>query len=128
MDTLYRLTSHDYLLKRFLYKIMFLLKNLIAKHSEFRQVLSVVICYCWYILSAILHFRPFPCLFFSVRKKVTCLQIREGKFINGNTIIVDGGLWLSRPRHLSKEAVKQVSRAVEKRSRDAPVGVPRSKM
>ncbi|WVZ03754.1 hypothetical protein V8G54_024560 [Vigna mungo] len=51
-----------------------------------------------------------------------------GKFINGDVVIVDGGLWLSRPRHLAKEAVKQVSRSVEKRSRNAPVGVPKSKL
>ncbi|KAM1107554.1 hypothetical protein EV1_004261 [Malus domestica] len=51
-----------------------------------------------------------------------------GKFINGTVIVVDGGLWLSRPRHLPKEAVKQLSRTVEKRSRNAPVGVPISKL
>ncbi|EEF48760.1 peroxisomal 2,4-dienoyl-CoA reductase [(3E)-enoyl-CoA-producing] [Ricinus communis] len=51
-----------------------------------------------------------------------------GKFVNGTTIVVDGGLWLSRPRHLPKDAVKQLSRTVEKRSRDAPVGVPSSKL
>ncbi|KAJ7948978.1 Peroxisomal 2,4-dienoyl-CoA reductase [Quillaja saponaria] len=51
-----------------------------------------------------------------------------GKFINGTTLIVDGGLWLSRPRHLPKEAVKKLSRAVEKRSRKTPVGVPTSKL
>ncbi|XP_061368226.1 peroxisomal 2,4-dienoyl-CoA reductase [(3E)-enoyl-CoA-producing] [Gastrolobium bilobum] len=51
-----------------------------------------------------------------------------GKFINGDTMIVDGGLWLSKPRQLPKEAVKQVSRAVEKRSRNAPIGVPKSKL
>ncbi|KAM1350311.1 hypothetical protein FF1_004281 [Malus domestica] len=51
-----------------------------------------------------------------------------GKFINGTVIVVDGGLWLSRPRHLPKEAVKQLSRTVEKRSRNAPVGVPSSKL
>ena len=51
-----------------------------------------------------------------------------GKFINGTVIVVDGGLWLSRPRHLPKEAVKQLSRSVEKRSRDAPAGVPSSKL
>ncbi|TKY68584.1 Peroxisomal 2,4-dienoyl-CoA reductase [Spatholobus suberectus] len=56
------------------------------------------------------------------------LVSNAGKFINGDTLIVDGGLWLSRPRHLPKEAVKQVSRAVEKRSRNAPVGVPKSKL
>ncbi|XP_062115702.1 peroxisomal 2,4-dienoyl-CoA reductase [(3E)-enoyl-CoA-producing]-like [Humulus lupulus] len=50
-----------------------------------------------------------------------------GKYINGTTLVVDGGLWLSRPRHLAKEAVRQISRSVEKRSRDAPL-VPRSKM
>ncbi|RVW25614.1 Peroxisomal 2,4-dienoyl-CoA reductase [Vitis vinifera] len=51
-----------------------------------------------------------------------------GKYINGTTLVVDGGLWLSRPRHLPKEAVKQLSRAVEKRSRGVPVGVPKSKL
>ncbi|KAL1325516.1 hypothetical protein HN51_035582 [Arachis hypogaea] len=51
-----------------------------------------------------------------------------GKYVNGHTLVADGGLWLSRPRHLPKEAVKQVSRAVEKRSRNAPVGVPKSKL
>ncbi|CAL5196767.1 unnamed protein product [Lathyrus oleraceus] len=51
-----------------------------------------------------------------------------GKFINGNTMIVDGGLWLSRPRHIPKEAVRQVSRALEKKSRNEPVGVPKSKL
>ncbi|KAF7851639.1 hypothetical protein BT93_L3297 [Corymbia citriodora subsp. variegata] len=51
-----------------------------------------------------------------------------GKFVNGTILIVDGGLWLSRPRHLPKEAVKQLSRAVEKRSRDAPIGVAKSKL
>ncbi|KAF5728114.1 Short-chain dehydrogenase-reductase B [Tripterygium wilfordii] len=51
-----------------------------------------------------------------------------GKFVNGMTLIVDGGLWLSRPRHMPKEAVRQLSRVVEKRSRDSPVGVPSSKL
>ncbi|KAI3921411.1 hypothetical protein MKW98_013345 [Papaver atlanticum] len=55
------------------------------------------------------------------------------KYINGMTLVVDGGNWLSRPRHISKEAVKELSRVVERRSRsDAPgpaSGVPtRSKM
>ncbi|KAI4323343.1 hypothetical protein L6164_022957 [Bauhinia variegata] len=51
-----------------------------------------------------------------------------GKYVNGTTMIVDGGLWLSRPRHLPKEEVKQLSRVVEKRSRNSPVGLPKSKM
>lgn len=51
-----------------------------------------------------------------------------GKYINGTTMIVDGGLWLSRPRHLPKDAVKELSRTVEKKSRNAPVGVPPSKL
>ncbi|PON58269.1 Short-chain dehydrogenase/reductase [Trema orientale] len=50
-----------------------------------------------------------------------------GKYINGTSVVLDGGIWLSRPRHLPKEAVKQLSRAVEKRSRDAPL-LPRSKI
>lgn len=61
-------------------------------------------------------------------KLETFLQICEGKFVNGDTMIVDGGLWLSRPRHLAKEAVKQVSRSVENRSRNASVSVPKSKL
>lgn len=48
--------------------------------------------------------------------------------MNGAILVVDGGLWLSRPRHMPKDAVRQLSRAVEKRSRDAPVGVPKSKL
>ncbi|KAL0363050.1 UNVERIFIED_CONTAM: Peroxisomal 2,4-dienoyl-CoA reductase [Sesamum calycinum] len=51
-----------------------------------------------------------------------------GKYINGTTLIVDGGLWLSTPRNLPKDAVKQLSRAVEKRSRTAPAGLPTSKL
>ncbi|KAM7526903.1 hypothetical protein LguiA_016805 [Lonicera macranthoides] len=51
-----------------------------------------------------------------------------GKYINGTTIVVDGGLWLSRPRHLPKEEVKQLSRLVERRSKATPVGVPASKL
>ncbi|CAA2974930.1 3-phosphoglycerate kinase [Olea europaea subsp. europaea] len=52
----------------------------------------------------------------------------DGKYINGTTIIVDGGLWLSHPRHLAKDAVKDLSRTVEKRSRATPIGIPTSKM
>ncbi|XP_030550686.1 peroxisomal 2,4-dienoyl-CoA reductase [(3E)-enoyl-CoA-producing]-like [Rhodamnia argentea] len=49
-----------------------------------------------------------------------------GKFINGTTMIVDGGSWLSAPRHVPKDEVRRLSRAVERRSRD--VGVPKSKL
>lgn len=56
------------------------------------------------------------------------LASNAGKYINGTTLTVDGGLWLSKPRHLSKEAVKQLSRAVERRSRKILVGVPKSKL
>lgn len=52
----------------------------------------------------------------------------QGKYVNGTTMIVDGGLWLSKPRHLPKEVVTQVSRSVERRSRDASVGIPKSKL
>ncbi|XP_057765244.1 peroxisomal 2,4-dienoyl-CoA reductase [(3E)-enoyl-CoA-producing] [Salvia miltiorrhiza] len=51
-----------------------------------------------------------------------------GKYINGSILPVDGGLWLSHPRHLAKEAVKKISRSVEKRSRAAPAGLPTSKL
>uniref|UniRef100_UPI001CB8FC0B peroxisomal 2,4-dienoyl-CoA reductase [(3E)-enoyl-CoA-producing]-like n=1 Tax=Erigeron canadensis TaxID=72917 RepID=UPI001CB8FC0B len=51
-----------------------------------------------------------------------------GKYVNGVTLVVDGGIWLSSPRHMSKDEVKQLSKTVEKRSRDAPVGVPKSNL
>ncbi|XP_078437887.1 short-chain dehydrogenase-reductase B [Wolffia australiana] len=47
-----------------------------------------------------------------------------GKYINGATLIVDGGLWLSHPRIIPKEEVKQLSRLVETKSRKDPVGMP----
>ncbi|KAM0002924.1 putative 2,4-dienoyl-CoA reductase ((2E)-enoyl-CoA-producing) [Helianthus debilis subsp. tardiflorus] len=51
-----------------------------------------------------------------------------GNYVNGTTLVVDGGIWLSSPRHISKEAIKQVSKTVEKKSRDAPVGIPKSNL
>ncbi|KAM7256249.1 hypothetical protein ACFE04_011990 [Oxalis oulophora] len=51
-----------------------------------------------------------------------------GKYVNGTTLVVDGGMWLSKPRRMPKEAVKQLSRRVEKRSRDQPVGLPKSRL
>lgn len=51
-----------------------------------------------------------------------------GKYVNGTTLVVDGGLWLSRPRHLPKEEVKMLSRVVEKKARESPIGVPSSKL
>ncbi|KAB1222074.1 Peroxisomal 2,4-dienoyl-CoA reductase [Morella rubra] len=51
-----------------------------------------------------------------------------GKYVNGTTLVVDGGEYLSQPRILSKEAVKQLSRVVERRSRAAPAGIPKSKL
>ncbi|PQQ12267.1 peroxisomal 2 4-dienoyl-CoA reductase [Prunus yedoensis var. nudiflora] len=56
------------------------------------------------------------------------LASNAGKYINGTTLVVDGGDWLSKPSHLPKEAVKKLSRAVERRSRDKPVGIPKSKL
>ncbi|KDP30543.1 hypothetical protein JCGZ_15252 [Jatropha curcas] len=51
-----------------------------------------------------------------------------GKYVNGTTLVVDGGDWLRKPRYMPKDAVKQQSRTVEKRSRSSPVGVPKSKL
>ncbi|XXG65686.1 hypothetical protein AAC387_Pa05g3319 [Persea americana] len=51
-----------------------------------------------------------------------------GKFVNGTTVVVDGGQWLSHPRRISKEEVKKLSRVVERRSRITPTGVPSSKL
>ncbi|CAA6669837.1 unnamed protein product [Spirodela intermedia] len=51
-----------------------------------------------------------------------------GKYVNGATFVVDGGHWLSQPRIIPKEEVKQMSRVVEKKSRKEPTGVPKSKL
>ncbi|KAK1281961.1 Peroxisomal 2,4-dienoyl-CoA reductase [Acorus calamus] len=51
-----------------------------------------------------------------------------GNYVNGTTLVVDGGLWLSRPRYIPKEEVRQLSRVVEKKSRDDLTGVPTSKL
>ncbi|KAH0455166.1 hypothetical protein IEQ34_015198 [Dendrobium chrysotoxum] len=56
------------------------------------------------------------------------LASHAGKYINGTTIIVDGGHWLSRPRHIPKEEVKQISRIVEQRSRASPASLASSKL
>lgn len=56
------------------------------------------------------------------------LDMCEGNYVNGSILPVDGGLWLSKPRHLPKDAVKQLSRTVENRSRAKPDGVPTSKL
>ncbi|CAI0392706.1 unnamed protein product [Linum tenue] len=59
---------------------------------------------------------------------VLYLASDAGKFVNGTTMVVDGGQWLSKPRRLGKEHVKQLSKVVEKRSRELPVGVPKSNL
>ncbi|KAB1997844.1 hypothetical protein ES319_D12G050700v1 [Gossypium barbadense] len=51
-----------------------------------------------------------------------------GKFVNGTVLVVDGGQWLSTPRLLSKDAVRQLSRRQETRSRVSPTGLPKSKL
>ncbi|KAF3438803.1 hypothetical protein FNV43_RR21568 [Rhamnella rubrinervis] len=43
-----------------------------------------------------------------------------GKFINGASMVVDGGLWMSCPTPLPKDTVRWLSRAVEKRNFDIP--------
>lgn len=56
------------------------------------------------------------------------LASNAGKYVNGATIIVDGGFWLSQPRHFPKEDVRRLSRIVERRSRTAPAATPTSKL
>jgi peroxisomal 2,4-dienoyl-CoA reductase len=51
-----------------------------------------------------------------------------GKYVNGTTMVVDGGLWLSRPRHIPKEEVKDLSKVIEQKVRASAVGVPSSKL
>jgi 2,4-dienoyl-CoA reductase [(3E)-enoyl-CoA-producing], peroxisomal len=56
------------------------------------------------------------------------VYVFAGKYVNGATLIVDGGFWLCRPRHVPKEEVKALSKAVEKKVRASDVGVPSSKL
>jgi peroxisomal 2,4-dienoyl-CoA reductase len=41
-----------------------------------------------------------------------------GKFINGATLVVDGGHWFSKQRWISKEQIREFGQIVEKRSRE----------
>lgn len=50
-----------------------------------------------------------------------------GKFVNGATLTIDGGIWLSHPRLASKETIRAISRVVEMRSRKTN-SAPRSKL
>jgi len=43
---------------------------------------------------------------------------RSGGFITGETLVVDGGEWLYRPPLIPREMVEEMSRGVEKESRD----------
>lgn len=54
------------------------------------------------------------------------LAAETGKYINGATLPVDGGSWLTKPRFVSKEELRQFGRAVEQRSRTAKL--PASKL
>lgn len=54
------------------------------------------------------------------------LAAETGKYINGSILPVDGGSWLSKPRFISKEQLRQFGRAVEERSRSAHL--PKSKL
>ncbi|XP_047066024.1 peroxisomal 2,4-dienoyl-CoA reductase [(3E)-enoyl-CoA-producing]-like [Lolium rigidum] len=51
-----------------------------------------------------------------------------GKYVNGATLVVDGGLWLSQPRHIPKEEVKGLSNVIEQKVRASGIGVPSSKL
>lgn len=42
----------------------------------------------------------------------------SGSYITGHVLVVDGGEWLYRPPMVEKEMVEQLSRSVEKQSRD----------
>jgi len=43
---------------------------------------------------------------------------RSGGFITGETLVVDGGEWMYRPPMIPREMVEEMSRGVEKKSRD----------
>jgi len=55
------------------------------------------------------------------------LASNAGNFVNGATLIVDGGIWLSHPRMASRETIQAISRVVERRSRET-INAPKSKL
>ena len=55
------------------------------------------------------------------------LASNAGNFVNGATLIIDGGLWLSHSRKASREAIQAISRVVERRSRET-INAPKSRL
>ena len=51
------------------------------------------------------------------------LASKAGSFVTGETIVVDGGAWLFRDPMLSRDAIREVSRSVEGKSRET--GLPK---
>lgn len=50
------------------------------------------------------------------------------RYVNGHTMVVDGGAWLYQPQLVPREMVSQVSRGVEAKSRKVGTAAGRSKL
>lgn len=46
-----------------------------------------------------------------------------GTYVNGETIVIDGGAWIYKPALAPREAIRSFSRATEKKQKKAPVGI-----
>jgi len=57
---------------------------------------------------------------------VVFLRSSGGSYITGDALVVDGANWLYRPPLAPRKAIREVSRGIEKKSRET--GIPKSKM
>ena len=47
-----------------------------------------------------------------------CLFLLTNEFVSGSDVVVDGGNWLMKPQPVPRDLVQQLSKSVEKPSRD----------
>eukprot|EP00160_Parvularia_atlantis_P021534 Unigene9374_Nuclearia_a/m.28616 Unigene9374_Nuclearia_a/g.28616 ORF Unigene9374_Nuclearia_a/g.28616 Unigene9374_Nuclearia_a/m.28616 type:complete len:119 (+) Unigene9374_Nuclearia_a:606-962(+) len=63
---------------------------------------------------------------FDIAMSVVFLASPAGDYINGHTMVVDGGAWLNSVAPSDRDTIREFSRGVEKKSR--AMGIPSAKL